>query len=280
MVRAPTAIFMLFFLVLSPLWGQECFIPIESQEDFEAAFNCKAADETFSSPVKSGNLQKIITQMKLYPVYTAAGKFHKFITIDGPFKKGRVLVGKPGMDPDKVRSSFADYDVYNSNHYRADLSCFASHQQGAIPNEIDVVRCVDEIVHKALEKHEIKKIKIVSVKKMLMIYKESSGLFDTLSQCSGGQDLTFFEGKVYNKNDMGNFIWGAILERLKVSDTIKRSASTLDGYVNSGRRNQGFFKSTHLLGDHPKDQKAIFDGARWMRRVADKKPFSYQVKTQ
>lgn len=212
----------------------------------------------------------IVTNLKLYPVYTSVGKFVKFIKVAGKFRKGLVLVKKTDGPVSESYATFEGFEVFESNHYRADLQCFVDHALASVPDEKMILDCIDAKIQEAKERFGVKKVRSFSFTKLHMVFEESKSLFDTGAACAGGGKIVFFQGKVYNSGDFGNFIWGAIMEELKVSDFTKKAGSTLNGYLGSGGQNHGFLKSTHILGDHPRDQVAIFDGSRWMKRVHKK----------
>lgn len=263
-----------FILISSQVWAKDvrtCMAYSLSKKYVDEALNCQTDNAEFSKLINHmDGVTTLVTKMNLYPVYSSEGIFLKFIKWNGEFEKGLVLVAKSEKEIQDSYTSLEGFAIYRSNHYRADLSCFVDHRKAGIPTEKQVSDCIDEKISYALKKHEMTKIRRFDIKKMWMILEESSGAFDTHSSCSGSQTLTFFAGKVYNTNDFGNFIWGAILERLKVTDFTKKAGSTLNGYIASGRQNESFFKSTSILGDEPHDQIAIFDGARWVRRNSKK----------
>jgi len=248
----------------------------EDKESVEKALSCRVSDPDLKTIKEhASGLKKIVSKLHLYPVYDSTGKHLKFISFDGEYKKNLVLVLKPDkkLKDEGAYSNFEDFEKYKSNDFRNDVVCFAGQVKASIAVEKDVMKCIDFTIDQAMKYHKIEKIRTFSVSKLRMVAKESSEMFDTKNSCTGFYALTFFQGKVYNSKDMGNFIWGAILQKLKVSDFMKKAGSTLNGYIASGRQNDGFFKSTHILGDHPKDQVAIFEGARWIRETekAEKK---------
>jgi len=283
---------MIFTLVFAMLLSasseaaEECDFATEEQKVVEKALSCKIEDTEFQEAKNHAHgLEKIVNGLKIYPVYDHNGFFLKFINFEGHYKKGLVLVLKRTKKvKDESYKDLGDFEVYKSNDFRNDVGCFARQTSAMILDEISIMNCIDQKIEKSLKDYEIEKVRSFSLKKLRMIKIESgaSGAFDSGSECGGHQKLTFFNGRVYNRRDMGNFVWGAIMERLKVTDFSKKFGSTLNGYIASARQNEyqdinetlhhhgedpkrRFLAKTHLLGDSPEDQIAIFEGARWMR---------------
>ena len=261
----------LLFLLVSPVLQAsepaDCSFSPEDKQGLEESLTCPVTPEDFKMAKSTAQgLKTIVSKMKLYPVYSKTGEFKKFVSVTGEFRKGLVLVAKEEKPIKESYPNFEDFTSYESNHYKVDLSCFASHLTAGVPSEESVLKCIDTQISVALKRHHIDEIKRFDLKKLKMIYHESTQSFDTQSGCGGDEQLTFFRGKVYNSLDFGNFVWGAIMQKLKVSDLTKKVGSEFNAYVSSGKQNKGFLKSTHILGDSPRDQVAIFDGARWIRQ--------------
>lgn len=192
---------LLIFLLVSPLAfgynGSDCFKRNEYQASVVVTLQCQdEVSETTDLVSFSKEIRSIVTKKTLYPVYSSSGRFQRFVHVEGKYKKGLVLI-HPGDGPPKASyENFAEFDLYQSNHYRFDLSCFLQQKRANVPEEKEILTCIDERIERALKKHGLTVIHSVSLKKIQMIVEESKAEFDTGSVCAGNSELVFFQGKV------------------------------------------------------------------------------------
>ena len=81
----------------------------------------------------------------------------------------------------------------------------------------------------------------------------SQDVFDDSSE-----KLFVVDGVAYNDFDAGNYLWGVAMNRLGFSYEFSRIGSELNGFFNGKSQNGGF--GITLVGDSPRDQKAIRNG--------------------